>query len=198
MKYLPARNRQRKGLAVVELLIALAIGATMLVAVAYTVDAAFRAYSINQEQSDLMQHARLAMHRVITGIRATGAHQPINDLPLFDFKAGRVSTDVGIVMTDANGEPVGFRFDPVNRMLLGTDRTGSEYVILRGVEKFEVKFEPMQTLQSKRTGGPYDRLRRATVLLTVKTEGRTAYVDRTVAAQRVTLSSSAMPRRNIW
>ena len=193
-----APSGRRRGLAVIELLIALAIGSMILVTVAYCVDAAFRAYSINQEQSDLMQRSRLAMHRVLTAIRTTDAHEPADALAKAAFESGIVVTDKGIKMTDAHEKPVRFDFDPANGTLIATDPSGTEYVLLRGVEAFEVKLEPMRTQQSTRTGGVYDRLLRATVRLTVRTSGNAADVDETVAAQRVTLSSSAVPRRNVW
>jgi len=101
-------------------------------------------------------------------------------------------------MIDANARHVGFEYDPANGTLIATDKSGMEYVLLRGVEKFEIKYEPMKTQQSLRVGGPYDRLLRATIRLTVRTAGNAVDVDETVGAQRVTLSASAVPRRNVW
>jgi len=189
-----ARRRARpvRGLGVVELLIALAISATVLAAVAYAVDMTFRAYSINHEQSDLMQRSRIALYRITTGIRTTGAHQPVNPAALADFKAGLIVTD------DANDKPVVFKFDPGQGRLLAVDPLGTEYTLLRGVEKFQIKFEPLMSQESKRIGGVYDRLMRATILITVRTTGNSPDVDERVGAQSVTLSTSVMPRRNIW
>lgn len=187
-----------KGLGVVELLISLAISATVLAAVAYAVDMTFRAYSINHEQSDLMQRARLAMYRLTTSIRTTGAHQPINNVPLADFKLGLVTTDTAITMLDSNDKPLAFKYDPAQKKLLAIDSLGSQYTLLHGVEKFEIKFEPLRSQESKRVGGIYDRLLRATILITVRTTGNSADVDESVGAQTVTLSTSVMPRRNIW
>lgn len=191
-------GRSRRGLGVVELLISLAISATVLAAVAYAVDMTFRAYSINHEQSDLMQRSRIALYRITTTIRASGAHQPYNQAPLADFKTGLVVTDTGVSMTDANDKPVSFKFDPAQNRLLAIDALGTEYILLRGVEKFEIKLEPLRSRESKRVGGIYDRLMRATILMTVRTTGNSADVDETVGAQSVTLSTSVLPRRNIW
>ena len=58
--------------------------------------------------------------------------------------------------------------------------------------------EPMRSALSVRTGGPYDRLMRATILVTIRTAGNAADVNEKVAAQEVTLSTSVMPRRNVW
>jgi Tfp pilus assembly protein PilW len=183
---------------VVELLVALSISATVLAAVAYAVDMTFRAYSINHEQSDLMQRARLAMYRITTGIRTTGEHQPVNPGPLAEFKLGAITTDTAIAMNDANGKPTSFRFDAAQGRLLVADSLGTEYTLLRGVEKFEIKFEPLKSQESKRMGGVYDRLMRATILITVRTTGNSADVNEKVGAQSLTLSTSVMPRRNVW
>ncbi len=188
----------RRGLAVVELLISLAISGMVLAAVAVAVDACFRAYSVNQEQSDLMQRARLGMHRIITTIRTTDAHQPLSRDSILAWKAGLVVTDTGIEMIDANERPITFRFDPAGGRVLAVDGAGNEYVMLRGVRRFEIKFEPLRSEEAARTGGPHDKVLRATVLLTVQTTGNASDIDETIAAQAVTLSSSVMPRRNIW
>jgi hypothetical protein len=199
----PARGRRAgaraRGLGVVELLIALAISATVLAAVAYAVDMTFRAYAINHEQSDLMQRTRLAMYRITTGIRTTGEHQPLNTIPLTVFKNGGDVVDTGIVMSDANGLPMGFKFDAAQGRLLATDASGTEYTLLRGVEKFEITFEPLQSAEAKRMGGRvWDKLLRATILITVHTTGNSADVNERVGAQTLTLSTSVMPRRNVW
>jgi hypothetical protein len=192
------KSPARKGLAVIELLLALAISGMILVAVAYCVDASFRAYSINQEQSDLLQRSRLAMHRILTEIRTTSTHAPTDVIAEAGFNGGLVVSDRGIKMLDSRDRQISFEFDPANGVLNAKDKLGNEYVLLRGVEKFEIKFEPMRSHNSVRTGGTYDQLLRATVLLTVRTTGNSIDVDETVGAQRVTLTSSAVPRQNVW
>ena len=191
-------RRSARGLGVVELLISLAISATVLAAVAYAVDMTFRAYAINHEQSDLMQRTRLALYRITTGIRTTGAHQPMGPVALTDFKLGLTTVDTGITMTDANDRPLAFRFDTLDKRLIAIDALGTEYTLLRGVERFEIKFEPLRSQEAKRVGGVFDKLLRATILVTVRTSGNSADVDERVGAQTITLSTSVMPRRNIW
>lgn len=191
------RAAGRRAMAVVELLIALAISGMILVAVAYCVDSAFRAYSINQEQSDLMQRSRLAMHRILTAIRTTDAHVPVDDATRALFERGALVTDRGIEMYDMANRKIAFEFVKANGTLVATDRSGTEYVLVRGVENFEVTLEPMKTKEALKTG-VYDRLYRASVRLTVRTHGNSIDVDESVGAQRVTLSSSAVPRRNVW
>jgi hypothetical protein len=48
-------------------------------------------------------------------------------------------------MIDANSRTSASSIDPANGTLIATDKSGTEYVLLRGVEKFEIKFEPMKT-----------------------------------------------------
>ena len=193
-----SRRKASRGLGVVELLISLAISASVLAAVAYAVDMTFRAYSINHEQSDLMQRARLSLYRITTTVRSSGGHQPLDPAKVTDFKLGLTTTDVGITMLDANDKPLSFRYDPAKGQVIATDNAGSEYVLLRGVEKFEIKFEPLRSQESKRVGGVFDRLMRATILLTIRTTGNSTDVDESVAAQSITLSTGVMPRRSVW
>jgi hypothetical protein len=61
-----------------------------------------------------------------------------------------------------------------------------------------VKFEPMKSEQSHRAGGSYDLLMRATVLLTVRSTGQSGDPNASTGTQSITLSSSVMPRRNVW
>jgi len=195
----PARARRRaRGVGLVELLMSLAISASILVAVAYAVDISFRTYSINQEQTTLMQRVRLGMYRILTQIRTTEAHQPISAGSIADFKAGRITTDIGIVMIDDAGNETSYKYDAAAKQVTCMDPSGEEFVALRGVEAFSVKFEPMRSLNSQRTGGSYDLLMRATVLMTVKTIGQSSDVDEKLAEQVVTLSSSVVPRCNFW
>ena len=67
-----------------------------------------------------------------------------------------------------------------------------------GVESFTVRMEPMRSAASIRTGGPWDLMKRATFLLTVKTTSDTAVKGEGIGHQTVTLSASVMPRRNTW
>jgi len=194
-----ARGRTRAhGIGLVELLLALAISAAILVAVAYAVDISFRTYSVNQEQVTLMQRVRLCMYRVLTQIRTTEAHQPLSAAALADFKAGRIATDTGIVMMDDAGNQTMYKYDAATKTVTCMDPAGDEFIAVRGVEVFTVKFEPMRSVKSQRTGGAYDLLMRATITMTVKTTGQSSDVDEKFAEQVVTLSSSVVPRCNFW
>jgi hypothetical protein len=56
----------------------------------------------------------------------------------------------------------------------------------------------MKSPTAIRTGGAYDLLMRATITLTVKTTGNAGDIDEKFGGQTVTLSTSVMPRRNVW
>ena len=190
--------RGARGVSLVEVMIALAISASILLAVAYAVDVSFRSYSVNQEQTSLVQRARLAMHRITTQIRTTATHQPVTLAALNDFKLGKVVTDNQIILMDAANNPTSYKYDAPRKELICVDVDGNEFVAVRGVEAFSVKFEPMRSDLSQRTGGVYDLLMRATITMTVSTVGQNSDVDEKLAAQTLTLSSSVVPRCNVW
>ena len=192
------RRRGSRGVGLVELLLSLAISASILVAVAYAVDMSFRTYSINQEQTGLMQRARITMHRITTQIRVTAAHNPVSAAALTDFKAGKICTDTGILLADDDGNQTSYKYDPATKTVSCIDINGNEFVALKGVEAFQIKFEPMKSEQSARTGGVFDLLMRATVMLTVKSEGQNPDVDDKFASQLITLNASVVPRCNVW
>jgi prepilin-type N-terminal cleavage/methylation domain-containing protein len=191
------RRAARRGVGLVELLIALAISASLLTATAVAIDASFKAYAINQEQSDLTQRARLAVHRMTTMLRTTKEHGPVNATLNTQFKAGKVVTDTAIDMLDLDGDLIRYRYDAGNKRLM-VNAGGSERVVCDGVEAFTVRMEPMRSAASIRTGGRWDLLKRATITLTVRATDRTGVKGEGSGEQEITLSTSVMPRRNAW
>ena len=182
----------------VELMIALSITAAVLTAVGAGVNASFKAYSINQEQTRLTSAARIALHRITSQIRTTVAHQPVTPARVTDFGNGLVTTDAGIALFTEDDHEILFSYDAPSKQIRAVDAVGNVRILLRGVQAFAVKFEPMQSRTSKKTGGIYDQLFRATITLTVATDGNSPDLDESVAAQTVTLSASVVPRRNLW
>jgi len=189
--------KHRRGAALLELLIAMSIGATLLLATAAAVNAAFVAYQTNQEQSSLLQRTRIAMERITTVIRTTKAHNPDSLSAATLFKSGQTVTDTGIDLFDVNDVETIFRYDPTNKQILAIIG-GNTYVLLNSVELFQIKLEPMRSAESQRTGGPYDLLQRATILITVRTSNSTNASIETTGRQRLSLSASVMPRPNTW
>lgn len=192
------KRPRRSGLGLVELLIALSISAALLTAVAVCTDASFKAYAVNEEQSNLMQRSRLTVHRLLSYTRTCKEHQPITPALVSNFQSGFSVTDSGISMFDEAGVQLDFEYDATNKRILLTQNGGTARVLLEGVEAFQVKLEPMKSAAAIKSGGVFDLLKRATVLITVKTSGQSADVDELATSETVTLSSSVMPRRNSW
>lgn len=205
MPQLKSRHRHH-GVGLVELLIALSISATLLTAVAIAVDASFKGYAINQSQAQLMQRARLTMNRITTYIRGTTEHLPDDDDAQTDFENGLITQASAIrMMLDATNGVI-FRqsgdqlqFVPFtvagNVLTEGTPRTLLDGV---GPNDFVITFEPQRSAQAAKTGANYDQLKRASIVLTIRPSAATALKGEEAQSQSVTLSTSIMPRRNIW
>jgi hypothetical protein len=180
----------------VELLIALSITASLLTATAVAVDAAFRAYHVNQEQALLTSKGRVALAVLTTQVRGTKLHAPYTPALSSSFATGATVTDTGLSMYDEDGRLLTFRHDATTKRLLLVTPTGT-YVMARGVDSFTVTLEPMRSAQSVRTGGGWDLLKRATFQITVRTADA-AGPGESVGKQALTMSASVMPRRNAW
>lgn len=192
----PSPRRRRSGIGMVELLFALSITASLLTATAVAVNAAFRAYEVNQEQAIQLSKARVALSFITTSVRGTKLHAPKATALRTQFAAGQTVTDTGLVMYDADGNLLTFAYDATNKKLTVTGPAGTN-TLARGVEAFAVTLEPMRSATSVRTGGGWDLLKRATVTLTVRAAG-SASPGESTGTDTVTLSGSVMPRRNAW
>ena len=190
------RNRSR-GVGLVELLIALTISASILGAVAVAMDASFKAYAINQQQAQLGQRARVVMHRLLTTVRQAREHQPVTASLVAQFSIGRNVTDTGLSLFTTEGTEISYFLDTDTNKLMMTVG-GNDRVLLYGVTRFDVTFEPMRSASSIKTGGNYDLLKRATFVVTVASTDATTSIGEEQGAANFTLSSSVMPRRNVW
>ena len=92
---------RRRGLGLPELLISLAIAASLLTATGFALHGSSNSYQINQEQSSLLQANRLTLNRITTMIRTTKLHQPHSAAAINSFAAGTTVSDTGIDMFDA-------------------------------------------------------------------------------------------------
>ncbi len=165
---------------------ALAVSAMLLAATAAAVDASIRAHEITGRRTDLNQAARVTLHRVVSGIRTGREHAPLDGPGESTFLAGGTATSGHFGLFDEAGSLIAFRHDPATRRLM-MGRDAQEFVLLEGVTNFAVTAEPMQSSGSRRIGGDFDLLRRASILLTVERDG-----------QSLTLSGSVVPRKNFW
>jgi hypothetical protein len=201
-------TRARAGVGLVELMIALAIAASLLTAVAVATDAAFHGYATNQEQSSLTQAARLGLYRMLAQIRTADAHavdtnpaSPAN-LMLRDGKTvfgadpvTNVTLNSSIAMLDEVGNVYHYYWDkPTARVVVAVRQPGSPTpvvnTLLRGVTDFRVTLEPMP--------GTRGKVRRATIQFTLQVTGANDEAGDSGAKASMTFSSSAVPRRNVW
>jgi len=193
------RMRHFRGIGLVELLLALSIIAMLLTATAAAVNASFTSYRINQENALLTQRARLTLQRMLTQIRCTTLHQPATYID--NFKSGQIVDDTGIslFLSDAPNAPqYNYYWDSSSQALLCKINDQAPRVLLHGVSAFVIRMEPMRSPQAIKTGGVCDLLYRATITLTIHSTADTAANSETTGQQTVTLSSSVVPRRNVW
>jgi len=189
--------RRRHGLGLMEMMVSLSIVAALLTATAVALDASVKAYAINQEQAGLMQQARIAVDRIAAYVRASREHSPVDANQAAAFASGLTVADNGITLFDQAGSEVSFTYDAPNKRVMAT-LNGTPHVLARGVEAFVVRMEPMRSATSIKTGGSWDLLRRATILITVRTNSETSGVGETRSQQTVTLCAAVVPRQNAW
>src|SRR5688500_3102200 len=163
-----SRRRVRAALGLVELMVALAITAALLTATAVALDASIQAYQINIQQAAVLQAERSAMARIVSTIRRAKLHAPEDSTLSGQFAGGATVSGSGIAMFDAGGLQTTFKLDPATKTLNMITPSGT-HPLLRGVETFQVTMEPMRSNKSVRTGGSWDLMKRATVVMTVGT-----------------------------
>jgi Tfp pilus assembly protein PilW len=202
----PSLRVRHHGVGLAELLVALSISAALLTSVGVAVDASFKAYAVNQSQAQLLQRSRVAMNRLLTYIRSTSQHLPDDDDAQTDFEAGLITHASAIRMLITPSSGVIFRQSGNELQMVPFTITGGALVegtartLLNGVgaDDFRITFEPQRSTEAVKTGGKYDQLKRASITLTVRPTGATTLTGENDPSARVTLSTSIMPRRNIW
>jgi Tfp pilus assembly protein PilW len=190
-------RRSRRGVGMFELLIALSIAATLLTATGVALDASFFSYRVNEEQSSLIQNARLTLNRITTSIRTSKAHQPHTAGLLPAFVSGNTVIDNGLDMFDLTNTQLAFSYDATAKTVSAT-YNGTKHVLAQGVTAFQITIEPMRSPEAIRTGGGCDLVQRATILMSIQTTAATMQNSETTSGQVITLSASVMPRRNTW
>jgi len=198
----PARTqattrRRPRGLTLIELMVALSISATILTAVGVSLNACISNYSANAVQADITQRARLSLNRMLMLIRGGTGHQPYTASAETKFAAGNLTNDLGISLITGDGVPVDFHYDAKNLRLLMTEN-GTDFEMVEGVSSFNIAMQPMKSATNQKTGGVYDELMRATLTIVIQRAVQSPDIDSNDAQQTLTLSSSAMPRQNIW
>lgn len=111
-----ARRRRSAGLSLVEMLISLAITAVLLTATMVAIDASFRAYAAAAESASTQTSTRLVVHRLLTLIRTSTAHGPLQA----DSNAtlsGNTLTSNYIELVDPEGNLIRLDYNTVDEMI---------------------------------------------------------------------------------
>ena len=120
----PNRNPRRRGLSLVEMLVALAISAMLLTATMVAIDASFKSYAVAAESASTQTSTRMVINRVLTLVRTNEAHGPLR---VADALAGETVTVDGDIITssylqliDGNRDTLTISYDEVNDLLMLT------------------------------------------------------------------------------
>jgi prepilin-type N-terminal cleavage/methylation domain-containing protein len=130
-------SRRRAGLSLVEILIALAIAALLLLATAMAFDGAFKSYKANHDMAMSSMTARNSLYQICSTLRSAW-----ND-PLFDIGGG-ATEDRGIYVNDdgtecslidSSGREVIYKYDTANQQLqVNLDNGAKWYVFINNVQ----------------------------------------------------------------
>jgi prepilin-type N-terminal cleavage/methylation domain-containing protein len=184
--------RARRAFTLIELLIALAITATLLVAMLMALQASFRAYQATVEEASTHVTARVVAARLQAMVRTGASFGP---LPA-DARDARVRGD-NFSATLASGETVAVRLDRASATLFVRAGDGPERALLSGVRgpvgddgaalgAFTLEFDKGTTL------------RRASFDLTVERNPDTQLAIEGDEVTPLRLVGTASPRRSPW
>jgi prepilin-type N-terminal cleavage/methylation domain-containing protein len=187
-----ARARAPHGLTLVELLIALAITATLLVAMLMALRAAFRGYQASVEQSSTQMTGRVVAQRILGLVRTGAAFGPLPDDPRDRFVQGD-----SLAITLDTGETVTLRLDRAAETLFVRAGSGDERTLLSGVRgpvddegaargAFTLEFEKGTSLL------------RASFDLTVESDSETQLTLEGDEVTPLRIVGTASPRRSPW
>ena len=181
-------SRRRRGFSLVEVIIALAITASLLTATLVALDASFQAYQSTTEQVSSQSIGRIVMHRALTLIR-TGTN--FGPYPI-DPKVSRIRSDF-IQFETQEGEVVQITWDRVQQRLLYEVQGQAPVPLLDGVvgttDGSGVAIEPF-TLEYKQGRNLY----RATIDLTIEPDDLVQLDLEGDGGSQIRLVGSAMPR----
>jgi len=192
MMYRKNTMRCARGFSLVEMLIALAISAALLVAVLSALVASFRAYHAPTEQASTHVVGRVIMHRMMALVRNSVDFGPLPE----DARDRYVVTDE-FVFVDEDGREIALRLDRAASALLMQVDDASEQLLLEGVRgpvdgtgeavgAFTLEFENGTTLV------------RASFDLTVDADDNASVALEGDEVVPIRLVGSTAPRRLTW
>ena len=104
-------HARRRGLSLVELLIALAIISALLTATGVALDVSFKAYAIATQSASTQSSTRLLTNRLLTNVRNAISHEPL-EMTSAEIAAGAVLVNNNLIQspfigfTDRNGDGI--------------------------------------------------------------------------------------------
>lgn len=196
--------RSRRGFSLIEMLIALAICATLLTAVFTALDTSFKSYKVTTEGASTNVIARMVVHRVMSMIRTGWEFGPYPDDVLDSTQNPMTSTALEFTTLD----------DPttLKKQIIRIERRDATVPTQGPYELWYVQVDLTNNIQTSRVERPllvgvtearftleYDvgpRLKRATVDLTVKpNDFQDAAMHVNFETPTIRLVSSVSPRR---
>ncbi len=190
------RSLRTRGLSLVEMIIALAISAMLLTATMAALDASFKAYGSAAEQASSQAASRMIAHRLMTMIRTSTAHGPLEPdaaaTPPVTL-AGNTITSHFIELLDAQGTLTRIEFDAATQQLVVTVTPASGIAtsqpIIGGVSACQFHLERREANDGTLI------LSRATMDLTVKPGEDATLSLENGEAEAIRVIVSTMPRR---
>jgi len=189
----------------VEVMLALTICAVIVTALAAATRASLNSIKANESAVRLATRGRNTVNRMVTQIRRGSAHAPYTKTgtAYTKFLAGSAPMDdTGFSVVDdlADGTNVTYTywFDSANSRIMMTrtpaaGATTTPAVLLDGVNDFKVRLWPGRSAAATASGGNYDLVLLATVLMEIKN------VDTmTKNSDTMVYSGSAVPRKCVW
>jgi len=189
------RGWARRGVGLIELLVALAISAALLTATAMAIDASFQAYAIAAESASTQTSTRLVTHRLMALVRTSTAHGPLAP-----------DADAGVTLTgDTLESPFIEMFDADDRHLRVEYRAGTQelWVMELDGDGNAVNPQPMLGGVTAATIHCHRRrdqqgvwvLERASIDLTVEATADTTLALETGGSPPIRVIASTMPRK---
>jgi len=183
----------RPGVSLVEALIALAITAILLTATMVATDASFRAYATATEQASTQSSVRLVTHRLLSMVRTSTAHGPLDVGDGSGFTiVGNTITSPWLALTDASGNIVRLEYHADQHLLTYSVNGGAAQPILGGVTSATFVCQRRKDYSSEDDEWVLDR---ATMDLQVEADDDATLAIEDHRLPPVRLVASTMPRR---